>query len=495
MALCLAGTVPVAALESALPSDAALLANAGGNLPAAANADSAPSDSADQSVDDSLAAAPDSGRKFYTYISYPVLQMITLPIEVVLVPVVKLALYPTKPPLRYLLNENVIDRTIKLISFGQEDRIMLYPTMNLAPGTGSSTGLTLRDQALFGRPSERAVAQGTFFVNGDWKFRTYLTAADIAGTGFNAKLSLSLVRWKNNSFNMPGTPAFWSFGDTSTTVSGALSHLVFEKLAIKGQYTFRSNHYGLSPTKNDSTRSDFLRDAGGGFDERMRGLQSAWTDQNVTVGLMRDTRENQNIVLGGSNFSFLWGYHFTEDEHDFHGWSGTLSNYFKLGKERYDISKEEERKSGDLSMKKVLKKMDLENLKKGLLNRKVLATHVYAAQSYEVKGNHMPVYGLQTLGNDTPMRGYSGSRFRDYTVLSFSAEYRFPVMRLVDGVIFDEYGVAGRSWDTIDYWDDLKNSWGFGIRVRRPDIYLFRFQVGFHGAHGIQINLSVDEPF
>ena len=68
-------------------------------------------------------------------------------------------------------------------------------------------------------------------------------------------------------------------------------------------------------------------------------------------------------------------------------------------------------------------------------------------------------------------------------------------MRLVDGVIFDEYGWAGREWDTIDYLADLKNSWGFGIRVRRPDLYLFRFQVGFHGAQGIVINMSVDEPF
>jgi outer membrane protein assembly factor BamA len=107
----------------------------------------------------------------------------------------------------------------------------------------------------------------------------------------------------------------------------------------------------------------------------------------------------------------------------------------------------------------------------------------------------MPVYGLNTLGNDTPMRGYSGSRFRDYTVASLGAEYRFPVMRLVDGVIFDEYGVYGRSWDKIDVLDNLKNSWGFGIRVRRPDIYLFRLQLGFHGAQGITLNMSVDEPF
>jgi hypothetical protein len=64
----------------------------------------------------------------------------------------------------------------------------------------------------------------------------------------------------------------------------------------------------------------------------------------------------------------------------------------------------------------------------------------------------------------------------------------------MDGTLFDEYGVSGRSWDKIDYLD-YKNSWGFGIRVRRPDIYLFRMEVGFHGLSGAAFNMAVDEPF
>ena len=476
-----------------------LALSAGLALPGAAR--SAPSNSlpppdSAKAVDTALAAQPDSiGHKLYTYISYPILQVVTLPVEVVLVPAVKMALYPVKPPLRYMLNQNVIDRTIKLISIGENGLIMVYPTMNLAPGTGSSTGFSLRDQALFGRSSERGVMQTVFYVNGDWKIRTYATASDIAGSGFNSKLSVTLTRVKNMSFNMPGTSAFWSFADTSNTVAASVSHLLFEKVAMRGQYSFRASHFGPSPTANDSSRAGFLRDENGNLDERMRGLASSWHDNTVLVGLTRDTRNNQNIVLTGSDFDAIWHYHLTDAGHDYHAWEASLTNFFKLGKEKYEISSDEERKAGKLSMQKVLEKMELENLKKEIFNRKVLVTHLYAAQSFEVPGNHMPVYGLQTLGNDTPMRGYSGSRFRDYTVLSAGAEYRFPVMRLVDGVIFDEYGWRGRSWDQIDYWDGLKNSWGFGIRVRRPDIYLFRCQLGFHGTQGIVFNLSVDEPY
>jgi hypothetical protein len=446
--------------------------------------------------DSAVLASADSTlntKKFYEYVSYPVLQLITLPVEVVIVPVVKMALYPSKPPLRYLLNENVIDRTIKLISFTED--IMLYPTMNLAPGTGSSTGLTLRNQSLFGRRSERGVAQGVLYVNGDWKFRSYLSASDILGSGLSNKLSLSMNRVKNSAFNMPGTPVFWNYADTSTTISNTLSRVLFEKFAIRGQYVYRNSHFGASPTENDSSRADFLRNDTGGLDPKMRGLEDSWNDHIMAFGISRDTRNNQNIVLAGSDFGASWQYHFTDAKHNFHNWQGALTNYFKLGKEKYEISSDEERKAGALSMQKVLKKMELETIKREIFNRKVLVTHLYAAQSFEVPGNHMPVYALQTLGNDTPMRGYSGSRFRNYTVLSAGAEYRFPLMRLVDGVIFDEYGVSGRSWDKIHYLEDLKNSWGFGIRVRRPDIYLFRLQLGFHGLHGIQLNMSVDEPY
>ncbi len=486
--LCLCLALPRMARAGAAPAPAPDPSRASDSAKSKTATDSAASE----------AAGPDSiGHRLYTYISYPFLQMVTLPVEVVLVPAVKMVLYPTKPPLRYMLDQNVIDRTIKLISLGEDGQIMVYPTMNLAPGTGSSTGLSFRDQALFGRTSERAVLMTNLFVNGDWKMRTYATAADVAGSGMNSKVSVTVTHAKNQSFNMPGTPIFWSYADTSTALSLGVSHLVYERLALRGQYVFRDNHYGRSPTTNDPyrDRAEFLYDADGNLDEEMRGLQSAWHDHILVAGLTRDTRNNQNIVLDGSDFNASWQYHLTDAKHNFHAWELSLSNYFKLGREKYEISTEEDRKAGGLSMEKVLKKMELENLKKELFNRKVLATHLYAAQSFEVPGNHMPVYGLQTLGNDTPLRGYSGSRFRDYAVLSAGAEYRFPVMRLVDGVIFDEYGVFGRSWDRIDYWDGLKNSWGFGIRVRRPDIYLFRCQLGFHGTQGIVLNLSVDEPY
>jgi len=461
----------------------------------AADGESASRD-ADQAPDSSQGrdrSGPAS--KPYDYTAYPLLQLLTWPLEKVLAPAVKGAIYPLNPPLHYFLNENVIDRTINLISFGDDDRIMLYPTLNLAQGTSSHTGLSLRQNALFGRPDQKMVAMGNLYVNGDWKFRAYQTSSDILGAGFDSKVSMSLVRVKNSSVNQPGTNAFWFFADTSNHLSVSLSRQVIEKISLRGTFGFRDNNYGSAPPQEDTLISGFFRNAEGDFDPQSRGLDKDWQDRVLSIGITRDTRNNEHIVLAGSDFNFDYQYHLTTAHHDFHGWQAVYTKFFKLGKEKYEISRAEERESGGMDIQEMLRKIDLDNLRKSLLSRKVLALHMYAAQSYELPGNRMPVYGLQTLGNGTPMRGYMGSRFRDYSVFSVSAEYRFPVMRLVDGVIFDEYGIYGRSWDKIDVFDNLKNSWGFGIRVRRPDIYLFRLQAGFHGTKGIQVNLSVDEPF
>ena len=78
--------------------------------------------------------------------------------------------------------------------------------------------------------------------------------------------------------------------------------------------------------------------------------------------------------------------------------------------------------------------------------------------------------------------------------MGLSAEYRWPVDRLVDGVVFDEYAMVS---DKINRRSkkNLYNSWGFGVRVRKPDMYLFRVQFAFHGWHGISLLFTIAPEF
>ncbi len=436
-----------------------------------------------------------AGVRIYDYIAYPTLQALTWPIETLLVPVTQILIYPSKEPIRYFLNENVIDRMHDLISFGSRDQMMIYPTLDLAPGTTSRTGLTFRDLSLFGRSTDQLALYTLLYVNGDTRIRTYVTADSLAGTPMQGKIAFGLTHMKNASFDQPGTNTFFYYSDTSEHYQFQLQYpLAF---GFKAQGIFFLDHYrfGQAPPNSYGFDGDFfLNPATGKLDSTYRGLNQTFWDRVYSIGLVRDTRNNENITLAGSNLSVNWNYHDVGLGHAFHDWTGEYAKYFKLGSERYEITSEEEKKMGPMSLKRMLQQLESRKLRTEIFSRKVVAFHLYAAQSFEIPGQSMPFYGLQTLGNDTPLRGYQGSRFRNYAVAAASGEYRFPVLRLMDGTLFDEYGVSGRSWSDIDYLN-FKNSWGFGIRVRRPDIFLFRAQVGIHGVSGMVFNMSVDAPY
>src|SRR5690606_35048583 len=108
-----------------------------------------------------------------------------------------------------------------------------------------------------------------------------------------------------------------------------------------------------------------------------------------------------------------------------------------------ELSQAEEAARGGLSLERFLDNIEYQRLRWQIFDRKVLVLNLFAARSFEVPGNRMPLYGLQALGNGTPLRAYPGSRYRHYAVAAASAEYRFPLLRIMDGLIFNEYGAFG----------------------------------------------------
>ena len=112
---------------------------------------------------------------------------------------------------------------------------------------------------------------------------------------------------------------------------------------------------------------------------------------------------------------------------------------------------------------------------------------------WEVEEGGAPHNAFITLNARSPLRGYS-DKWTTHNLMSLSMEYRWPVDRLVDGVLFDEYALIAPK---IDKWslDHYYNSWGFGIRVRQPNLYLFRLQFGFHGLHGVNLIMTIAPEF
>ena len=81
----------------------------------------------------------------------------------------------------------------------------------------------------------------------------------------------------------------------------------------------------------------------------------------------------------------------------------------------------------------------------------------------------MPLSQRFTMGGSYTLRGYEDDQFRGNSMLKATLEYRFPIVKKVQGVLFTDNGYA---WDKRheDEFDMglLKNSYGVGLRINSP---------------------------
>lgn len=81
----------------------------------------------------------------------------------------------------------------------------------------------------------------------------------------------------------------------------------------------------------------------------------------------------------------------------------------------------------------------------------------------------MPLSQRFTMGGSDTLRGYEDDQFRGNSMLKATLEYRFPIFKKVQGVLFTDNGYA---WDKRheDEFDMglLKNSYGVGLRINSP---------------------------
>lgn len=78
----------------------------------------------------------------------------------------------------------------------------------------------------------------------------------------------------------------------------------------------------------------------------------------------------------------------------------------------------------------------------------------------------MPISGKFAVGGADSLRGYDDEQYKGDKMLAATAEYRFPVVKKVEGVVF---GDIGNAWDGEGYkLNDLHSSIGVGIRVTTP---------------------------
>lgn len=106
----------------------------------------------------------------------------------------------------------------------------------------------------------------------------------------------------------------------------------------------------------------------------------------------------------------------------------------------------------------------------------------------------MPLSQRFAVGGSETLRGYKDDQFKGNSMLRGTVEYRMPLMKKVQGVLFTDYGYA---WDkkTEDKFDFglMKLGYGVGLRVNSP-LGPLRLDYGF-GDEGGRFHFSFGGQF
>lgn len=109
--------------------------------------------------------------------------------------------------------------------------------------------------------------------------------------------------------------------------------------------------------------------------------------------------------------------------------------------------------------------------------QRTLAIRTVAAIDRADRGSRVPFYFMNTLGGDRTLRGYMPFRFRDTDLLFLSGEYRWEPAPAAELALFYDAGKTFSQRESFDL-DDLRTSYGFGIRFKTSKRTILRMDIG-----------------
>ena len=429
------------------------------------------------------------------------------PFSHVIQPALNILVFPFSAPIHYAVKNDVVETGVDAITFGKDRNIFIYPTFNLRPGATTMIGFAYRHRNMVLAKDYFVLAAG-LFANSDLDFSARYTKRNVFGTEFlvggrfdfemDRDAGMSLPR----SLTLADSDEEFSYTDSSYSAEFRVGRPLpmIPNMDFQATFGVVRKRFDI-PDVGDTVLSQHPL-----FNPYDRGQFP------VKLALTYDNLDAPYVPTRGSRLSVSWNYTHVGDyggknsslrsnefSHDYQALDFVAQHYFYLGKDssKYGLSVKEARMARkfytDFSWEETLRLWRPENIRTTLLNRRVLAVQFRLRQMWEMEKGGAPFTAFSTANTRYPLRGYSRV-YTDYAMKGISLEYRWPIDRLVDGVIFDEYVMYGRTWHTFDR-EKLLNSWGFGVRVRKPDMYFFRLQIGFHGLSGFVLICTIAPEF
>lgn len=469
------------------------------------------SPSADSATVDFAAVEKDSSGGIRRFFSWP--------FEHVIQPTLNAIVYPIAQPIRYALDNGVIETAVDLITFGEKRNVLLYPIMNLKPGSYTMLGFTYRHRNLL-LNRDYLVVSPQYYANGDFYADIRYTKHQILGSRLFGGFRFRTYMDRDAAFIIPGTKESFTMPDSSSYFDLRTGF----PITSDGQWNleFSGSVEVMDNSLPDKSQDSILIDPK--FYVSDRGLYQDYIQYPLKISLLFDNLDFPYTPSRGSRAEFSFKYVFVgkydgvpEDEltkvlgrnlygsfedngknHDFIRTEFMFQHYFYFGKaENFHFNMKEARQNRkfytDFNWDAALRMWRPENVRETLFERRVIALQYRLVDIWEMEQGSAPENAFTLVQARFPLRGYSDAWTARH-VMSLSAEYRWPIDYYVDGVLFNEYVMLAPGFKDWSF-DNLYNSWGFGVRVRRPDMYWFRLQLGFHGRHGVNLVLTIAPEF
>lgn len=106
----------------------------------------------------------------------------------------------------------------------------------------------------------------------------------------------------------------------------------------------------------------------------------------------------------------------------------------------------------------------------------------------------VPFFVLPAIGGGSTVRGYPDFRFRDRNRLVMNAELRWTPARFMDMAVFYDTGKVSARREDLDF-QDLKESYGIGMRFIGMAGYVFRLEVAHSREHAARMLFSAGGAF
>ena len=151
-----------------------------------------------------------------------------------------------------------------------------------------------------------------------------------------------------------------------------------------------------------------------------------------------------------------------------------------------------DREGGDYSFTST--RVDLQQFIPFWNESRVLALRLMAEHADGLGSAQVPFYVQPTLGGARSLRGYDRQRFRDRSVVLFSAEYRYEVNPFLMAAVFYDAGQVAPDWSDFRL-KDLSDNYGIGFRFGYSNAVALRADVAFGGEDPVRLIVGFSTSF